>query len=204
MHTPTAEHIQGSSSYMVPKLLALAFVCFTFLLLLANVKLLLRVSQDQKTYDTLVDSQAPQLDMTVPTLTGYDVDGRPVRLEFGQGQPRTLILAMSPTCLACEENWANWQRLLKTNPEKVGRVVIADVSTNEPPLTKEYIATHHLEGRTVLAQVNADSIQQYRFQYTPQTILVSGTGKVEAVQTGLLTQGRFAQKAEGASPSAAD
>ena len=161
------------------------------MLLLANVQLQRRVKEERALYEAVEAGLAPHAGLTVPPLEGYDINGKRVDFEYGRDGRKTLILALSPSCHACDDNWKNWQKLLThTNPD-TERVVFVDVATNEPPLTQSYVTQHQISSLPLITQVSAESSLAYHFQYTPQTILVDAQGRILKVKTGQLDSDSF-------------
>jgi hypothetical protein len=69
------------------------------------------------------------------------------------------------------------------------RPVGVDVtSTATPP----FISQHQLTGLPVFVKLDPRAMVNYRFQLTPQTILVDHSGKVEKVWTGVLNDSALA------------
>lgn len=180
-----------TTSYSIHKTLLIVFVACSILLLLANIRLSQQLAQYRRNYQNTVDANQPQAGMIVPPLVGYDLDGNKITIDYGKDSRKTLILALSPSCHACDDNWPQWQQLLLSNQAKDVRIVLADVATNEPPLSKTYVAQHGIQALPTLAEVTAESMIAYHLQYTPQTILIDQTGRVEKVQSGAISAGQF-------------
>lgn len=120
----------------------------------------------------------------VPDLKGFDPDGKPVQVLYGQDPRKVLVLVFSPTCPFCEQNWPKWEQVISSLDPSVVRPVGVDVtSTTTPP----FVSQHQLTGLPVFLKVEPQATVNYRFQLTPQTILVDPSGKVEKVWTGVMT-----------------
>jgi hypothetical protein len=180
-------------------LLLFFFVC-GLALVVSNVLLARRLGQVQKLDDLLNASNKLELGRTVPALVGYDLDGKKVSYGFGQDSRDTLLLVLAPGCHACDENWPNWTRLLKSLHSDSTRTLIANIAST-PPITADYLARHGAGGVPIVAEVSAESAQAYHLAYTPQTILIDRDGKVRKVKTGLLQDSDFLQSPDSALPA---
>lgn len=152
-------------------------------LLVANVALILQ-NNDLKARLAL---PPPALEVPagtqVPDLRGVDPEGKQVELAYGKDSRSTLVLVFSPTCPFCDQNWPGWQRVISSLDRSAVRPVAVDVTS---ATTAGFISLHHLDGMPVLLKVDPRATVDYRFQLTPQTILVDHAGKVEKVWTGVL------------------
>ncbi len=121
---------------------------------------------------------------SVPDLKGYDINGKPLTIDYGQDQRKVLVLVFSPTCRFCVENWPKWWGLMRSLDRGAVRPVGVDVTSSS---SSAFLAEHHLSDIPVLLQVDPKSRIDYRFQITPQTILVDRNGKVEKAWSGVLS-----------------
>jgi AhpC/TSA family len=154
------------------------------LLLLAVNIALIRQNQQLKAQLSL---PPPALEASagtqMPDLKGFGPDGKPVEVLYGKDPRKVLVLVFSPTCAFCEENWPKWERVISSLDRSMVRPVGVDVtSTAQAP----FLAQHQLTGLPVFVKVDPTAVVNYRFQLTPQTILVDHAGKVEKVWTGVL------------------
>lgn len=126
----------------------------------------------------------------VPDLSGYDFRRAPFRVAFGQDPRKVLILVYSPTCGFCAKNWPQWWKLMaELDPASV-RAVAVDITNTS---TAAFLAEHRLNDMPVLMQVEPNARMKYRFQLTPQTILIDASGKVEKIWSGVLSDGAVAE-----------
>jgi peroxiredoxin len=119
----------------------------------------------------------------MPDLKGFDPDGKPVALHYGNDQRQVLVLVFSPTCPFCEQNWPKWAEVIKSLDGSRVRPVGVDVTSTT---TNDFDSQHAMAGMPVIAKVDPVARLDYRLQLTPQTILVDASGKVEKVWTGVL------------------
>lgn len=168
--------------------LAISGCCL--LLLAANIALI-RQNRELKAQLSL---PPPTLEAApgsqVPDLKGFDEQGRPVEVLYGKEPRKTLVLVYSPTCGFCDENWPKWFSLIPTLDRATVRPVLVDVTATS---SQAFLAAHRLAGVPVFVQVDPRATLGYRFQLTPQTILVDSTGKVERVWTGVLNDSNTAE-----------
>ena len=153
------------------------------LLLAANIALIYQNSQ-------LKARQAlppPQLEATpgaqMPDLRGFDLAGKPVDVLYGKDLRSVLVLVYSPTCTFCDQNWPKWQAMITSLNRSAVRMVAVDVTSSS---SEVFIQQHQLAGLPVFQKVDPRATVNYRFQLTPQTILVDPAGKIEKVWTGVL------------------
>jgi len=125
----------------------------------------------------------------MPDLRGFDPDGKPVEVLYGKDPRKVLVLVFSPTCPFCDQNWPKWEQLISALDHSVVRPVAVDVtSTAKAP----FLQQHDLTGMPVLMRIDPLVMVNYRFQLTPQTILMDPAGKVEKVWTGVLNDSAVA------------
>lgn len=160
------------------------------LLLVANIALI-RQNRELKVRLAL---PPPQLEAAhgaqMPDLRGFDPTGKPVEVLYGKDPRKVLVLVYSPTCAFCDQNWSKWQAMITSLAPSAVRTVAVDVSSNS---SEVFIQQHQLVGLPVFQKVDPQATVNYRFQLTPQTILVDSTGKVEKVWTGVLNDSALAE-----------
>jgi peroxiredoxin len=166
---------------------AIAACCVV--LLAANIALL-RQNRQLKAQIAL---PSPTLEAAVgaqmPDLKGFDPEGKPVEVHYGQDPRKVLVLVFSPTCPFCDQNWPKWEQVISSLDRSAIRPVAVDVtSTTAPP----FVSQHQLTTLPVFLKVDPTATVTYRFQLTPQTILVDPSGKVEKVWTGVLNDSAMA------------
>lgn len=126
----------------------------------------------------------------MPDLKGFDPDGKPVAVHYGNDPRHVLVLVFSPTCPFCEQNWPKWAEVIKSLDGSVVRPVGVDVTSST---TDDFDSQHAMAGMPVIAKVDPVARVDYRFQLTPQTILVDASGKVEKVWTGVLNDANVSE-----------
>lgn len=136
----------------------------------------------------------------MPDLRGFDLEGKPVEVLYGKDSRKVLVLVFSPTCPFCDQNWAGWQRMISSLDRSAVRPVAVDVTSTA---NSDFIALHQLAGLPVLLKTDPRATLDYRFQLTPQTILVGPAGKVEKVWSGVLNDSTLAEIQRRASGSSA-
>lgn len=153
------------------------------LLLAANIAL---VHQNGQLKDRLA-LPPPVMEATIgaqmPDLRGFDVAGQPLEVLYGNDSRKVLVLVFSPTCAFCDQNWPKWEQVIGSLDRSAVRPVAVDVTSTT---TAPFLAQHQLGGLQVFVRVDPHATVNYRFQLTPQTILLDHAGKVEKVWTGVL------------------
>jgi hypothetical protein len=158
-------------------------------LLAANIALLRQNRQLKAQISLPPPSLEAAVGAQVIDLKGFDPAGKPVEVLYGQDPRKVLVLVFSPTCPFCDQNWPKWGQVISSLDRSVVRPVGVDVtSTATPP----FISQHQLSGLPVFVKLDPRAMVNYRFQLTPQTILVDRFGKVEKVWTGVLNDSAVA------------
>lgn len=95
-----------------------------------------------------------------------------------------LVLYFSPSCHYCEENWPNWDGLLREARLRKLRVVLT--SRGGPP-EEEFVRTHDIHEDETLFQLSESTIDSMRLDAAPSTILMSPQGVVLKAEVGVLS-----------------
>ena len=139
------------------------------LLLAANIALIhqnselkSRLSLPSPTLEAATGSQ-------MPDLHGFDLKGKPIEVDYGKDPRKVLVLVFSPICPFCDENWPKWQQVISSLDHSAIRPVAVDVTSSA---SAAFISQHQLEELPVFVKVDPHATVNYRFQLTPQTILV--------------------------------
>ena len=158
-------------------------------LLVANIALIHQNNQ----LKAQLSQPSPALEVAagtqLPDLRGFDPDGKPVEVDYGKDPRKVLVLVFSPTCPFCEQNWPKWEQVISSLDRSAVRPVGVDVTSTA---TAPFLSQHQLTGLPVLEKVDPRVTMNYRFQLTPQTILLDPAGKVEKVWTGVMTDSAVA------------
>jgi len=129
----------------------------------------------------------------MPELHGFDLQGKPIGVDYGRDPRKVLLLVFSPTCPYCDENWPKWQQVISSLDRSAVRPVAVDVTSSA---STTFIEQHQLQTMPVFLKVEPRAMVNYRFQLTPQTILVDSTGRIERVWTGVLNEPAMAELAQ--------
>jgi peroxiredoxin len=158
-------------------------------LLAANIALLRQNRQLKAQIALPPPTLEASIGAQMPDLKGFDPEGKPVEVLYGQDHRKVLVLVFSPVCPFCDQNWPKWEQVISSLDRSVIRLVGVDVtSTATPP----FVSQHQLTGLPVFVKLDPRDMVNYRFQLTPQTILVDPSGKVEKVWTGVLNDSAVA------------
>jgi len=123
----------------------------------------------------------------VPPVTSVDLDGNSVEVHYGEGQPSTLLIWLSPSCHVCEENSAFWNEIYaRYRSESIRFLALCDSSPEE---TKTYVAKHALTFPIVCTADDA-LIEAYNGRVMPQTAIISPQGGIMQVWPGALEKTR--------------
>jgi len=153
------------------------------LLLVVNGLLLYTVQRNKAQADSYLRMLGVPPGTQVSDLRGTTADGKASTVSV-TGQRKTVLLVFSPTCGYCERNWPKWHSLLsRLGPG--ANVALVNVGADLPGA---YLAQHQAAGQQLLTRLDPVSRREYRFNLTPQTILVGSGGVVERVWTGALEE----------------
>lgn len=163
--------------------------CCCVVLLAANIALVRQNRQLKAQLSVPPPSLEAVTGMQMPDLRGSDPAGKPIEVQYGKDPRKVLVLVFSPTCPYCDQNWPKWQQVISSLDGSSVRPVAVDVTSTT---TADFVVKHKLAVMPVLLKVDPSDTVNYRFQLTPQTILVDRSGKVEKVWTGVLTEAALA------------
>jgi hypothetical protein len=119
----------------------------------------------------------------MPELRGVDPSGSAIVIDY-KPQQKALLFVLSTKCPVCDANWPKWDTLLSNVNGSQVRLVFANVSG---AMTDFYLDRYKLRRGAVLSKVDPQSILDYNFRTTPQTVLVGPLGRIEKVWSGLLS-----------------
>lgn len=161
--------------------LAISGCCL--LLLAANIALVHQNSQLKARLALPPPTMEAATGAKMPDLRGFDLDGKPVEVLYGKDSRKVLVLVFSPVCAFCEKNWPMWNQVMASLDRSAVRPVAVDVTST----ANASFVSQHLPGLPVFVKVDPQATVNYRFQLTPQTILLDSAGKVEKVWSGVLS-----------------
>ena len=181
---PVHENDQAAAGLLhIRKSIALAFLALAVFLSVLNVLLIRQSRSLQARVQALREELLLQPGATVPQIAGKDLRGDPLVIGYGQDRKKTVMLVFSPECHACNLNWPRWSRAILSANRVGARVVGVNLSDNLP---EDYLNQHGLRDRLVVAQADPTGILAYKFQFTPQTIIIDADARVQWVWTGVL------------------
>jgi hypothetical protein len=169
--------------YAVRKPLAALCVALGMVLLGLNIWLLHQNNRMHAAMARHYGLQVPRSGVYVPPIHGTGLDGQATTVTFGQDPRRSLLFVFSPTCHYCDLNWMLWKKIAGDARAGSVRLVYINLASS---LSVDYAARHEIGGRLVLARLDPATERALGLHLTPQTILLSSEGKVEAVWSGLL------------------
>jgi len=171
---------QNFQQWAVPTIFLLGF-----LLAITNV---LMVRENSKLhgqidfYDSMLHTREG---IKYPTLRGKDLNGSEITVQFPY--PReTVMFVFSPLCRYCRANWPKWTELAKGCLDK--RVVFVNIKGT---LSPRFFIKQPVVAGALMAQADAQSILDYEFRETPDTILLDLNGNVQKVWRGAIADRDF-------------
>ena len=115
-------------------------------------------------------------------LTLVGEDGKEKLLEFGEGQPHTLMLLFTMSCPACEKTFPIWCEIIPTEETPALRVAAIRLDRDPEPVEA---STNVLPVPVYTAKERGKTLQ--KITRIPTTVLVDGSGVVNKVWSGYLT-----------------
>lgn len=153
-----------------------AFIAFLILAFLTSNYLLARQNRFLKAKLVRTGQQYLGAGDHVPTLRGLGLENEIKTITHGRGEEKdTLLLVFSPSCGWCKINLPNWQAILDQASERY-RIVAISISREK---TAEFVNEYGLSKTAVIVEPEPRDLLAYRFQLTPQTILVDSAGTVK-------------------------
>ncbi len=161
-----------------------AVLALSLLALLINTFVLLhRINVLNGDVAHLALSKAPPVGGTVPWISGHDLGGNPLRINYLQQSDPTLLLVFSTHCNYCVDNWPYWHRLLSDLPRV--HVVFADI---DGASDLAYFQQNGVQSPTVI-DLDPAMKPAYNLMVTPTTVAIGPHGAVLASWPGILTEG---------------
>ncbi|MDX6613005.1 MAG: hypothetical protein QOD75_2191 [Blastocatellia bacterium] len=156
---------------------------FLLLLLVAslflNVYLGWKVRQAGKSLNGPPNTSSLSPGVKVKPFTAVGLDGTQQTISYETTNKPTVFYVVSPSCVWCERNRANFDKLTELKGNDFGFI---GLSLSETGL-KEYVERQHLKF-PIYMQLKSETIQALGLGSTPQTIVISPEGKVLKNWTG--------------------
>jgi hypothetical protein len=173
--------LMGKSNKRVASLLGVfgaVLLLMNFLLVQQNKKLKVLASRPDRALEIRPGS-------ALPPLEGVDSNGNRLSINYGQDSRKTVLLILSPKCLACEENMPNWEAIINGLDHRSFRLVAISL---QPLSAGDSARRHGLDRVPILTKFNPKYRVAYNLALTPQIILIRSDGIVERVWTGVLRE----------------
>ena len=148
-----------------------------------EVFLLVRKTQNlqEQLARAIEDAQTIQPGVAFKPFTVVDQSGVSTWIEFGEGQPETLLLAFSTECAACEEVFPLWNEVVPVNIADVLRVIPIHLGPQDAlPKGESYALP--VPAFSVSA---ADLEHFHKITRIPATLLLNEEGVVEHAWSGI-------------------
>lgn len=122
--------------------------------------------------------------MKVDPVTAVSLDGKQHTISYAATDKPTVFYVVSPTCVWCERNKANFDKLtdLKGNDFRFIGLSLSELGL------KEYVEGNHLNF-PIYTGLTSETIQSLGLGSTPQTIVISPEGRVLKNWTGAYGEG---------------
>lgn len=121
--------------------------------------------------------------MKVDPVTAVSLDGKQHTISYQATDKPTVFYVISPTCVWCERNNANIDKLteLRGNDFRFIGLSLADAGL------KEYVEGHHLNF-PFYTRLTSETIHSLGLGGTPQTIVISPEGRILKNWTGAYSE----------------
>jgi thioredoxin-related protein len=157
--------------------------CLVFILLTSLfLNLFLAVKNTKLASEHLTASSQPKTSIgsILPSLTVNSLDGKTETISYGSSDLPTVLYFFTPECTWCKRNLNN----LKTLTEQRGNDYrFIGISIGDAERLNLYKAENNLEIATFIVKPE-DLGNSYKVEGTPQTIVISSSGKVIQNWTG--------------------
>ena len=173
---------QLSAGYTIGKRGAILLVLVVLTLLALNVSLVIQ-NRNLRSGDILTRSVALKEGTVVPALSGLDLNGNKITLDYQNDPRKAVMLVFSPRCSYCVDNMPNWQSIAQGLDRTQYRILAVSITTSG---LKDYVAQYSLGDVPLIAEVEPKSRVSYEMNVTPQTILIDSNGKVEKIWNGVI------------------
>ena len=174
---------QLSAGYTISKRVAILLMVLVLTLLVLNVSFVIQNRNLRSLATRTKRSMVLKEGTVVPALSGLDLNGNKISLNYQDDPRKTVMLVFSPRCAYCTENMPNWQSIAQSIDPKQYRIMAVSVTSDE---VKEYVGKNGFPDVPIIADVEPRSRVSYEMNVTPQTILIDSQGRVEKVWIGLI------------------
>lgn len=165
-------------------------VVLLIIIVIMGCEIIYLIYQNRRLQSMLTEAssiQVLQQGQIVPPLRAKDLNGVAVEVEYGEGEPSTVLIWLSPSCDVCEENVAFWNDIYgRYKSDRIRFLALSDAEVSE---AKAYVAKHSLTF-PIVGVTDDRLIDAYNGRVMPQTALISPQGGIEKVWPGALEKSR--------------
>ena len=172
-----------SAGYTISKKGTILLMVLILTLLVLNVSLIIQNRNLRSLTTVTKRSMVLKEGTIVPAISGLDLNGNKISLNYQDDPRKAIMLVFSPRCAYCTENMPNWQSIAQSIDPKLYRVMAVSVTSDG---VKEYVAKNGFPNVPIIADVEPRSRVAYEMNVTPQTILIDSQGRVEKIWVGLI------------------
>jgi len=155
------------------KLFLRVLVVLLSLSVFVNVLLARKVDHLRYIERTLRGESQLQPGEIVPALSLKGLDGKNIFFPYGDSELPSIIYVISPGCSWCEKNQKNAESLAKKVSGKYRFIAISLESKG----LEQYMKNHQISF-DVYTDLPQEISSKYKFGGTPQTLIISASGKV--------------------------
>jgi peroxiredoxin len=172
-----------SAGYTISKKGTILLIVLVLTLLVLNVSFIIQNRNLRSLTTVTKRSMVLKEGTIVPALSGLDLNGNKINLNYQDDPRKAIMLVFSPRCALCTENMPNWQSIAQSIDPKLYRIMAVSTTSDG---VKEYVAKSGFPNVPIISDVEPRSRVTYEMNVTPQTILIDSQGRVEKIWVGLI------------------
>jgi hypothetical protein len=171
----SAESTEFSNAVRVLQRVIWAMMFIVALSLASNLYLAYTIQNLANNSTAKFPARAPLgVGVSAPDITAKNLAGIDEKISLKEGDKPTIIYVFSPSCIWCDRNQENLKTILASKRSTHRIIGLSLVSEG----VKEYVAKHNFDFPVYITPT-PDTVRAYNLGSTPQTIVISGSGKVE-------------------------
>ena len=170
-----AESTEFSSAVRVLQRVIWAMMFIVALSLASNLYLAYTISNLATNPTPKFSARVPlSVGVSAPDITAKNLAGADEKISFKEGDKPSIIYVFSPSCVWCNRNQENLKTIIASK-RATHRIIGVSLASEG---VKEYVAKHNFDF-PVYVNPTPDTVKAYNLGGTPQTIVISSSGKVE-------------------------
>jgi len=170
-----AESTEFSSAVRVLQRVIWAMMFIVALSLASNLYLAYTISNLAANPTPKFSARVPlSIGVSAPDISAKNLAGTDEKISFKEIDKPSIIYVFSPSCIWCNRNQENLETIIASK-RATHRIIGVSLASEG---VKEYVAKHNFDF-PVYVNLTPDTVRAYNLGGTPQTIVISSSGKVE-------------------------